>query len=91
MRREPKQETKRHTREEMMRRDVAKPADPERKKGDGMKAAFREPDGGKEKGRPAKPMDPGKKKGDGVKEAMAMQGRKPSKLSPMGAAKKAVR
>lgn len=90
MRREPKQETKRHTEKEM-RRAVAKPADPEHKKGDGMKAALRERDGGKEKGRPAKPTDPGKKKGDGIKEAMAMQGRKPSKLSPMGAAKKAVR
>ena len=61
-------------------------ADPGRKGGDGMKAAMREP--ARDKGKPARPADPGKAKGDGLKAAMRDQGRSPSKLSPMGAAKK---
>lgn len=62
--------------------------DPGKAKGDGMRAAMR---GEHMKGRPAKPRDPGKAKGDGIKVAMADKGRKPSKLSPMGAAKMRVR
>lgn len=36
----------------------------------------------------ARPRDPEKGKGDGIKAAMRPQGGKPSKLAPMGAAKK---
>lgn len=46
---------------------------------------------GTEKGKPVRPADPGKasvKGSDGIKAAMREQGNKPSKLAPMGAAKK---
>ena len=77
MRREPKQETVRH------------PVDPERKKGDGIKAAFAVKKD--DKGKPSKPADPSKTKSDGIGKAQAMQGKKPSKLTNMAAAKKMVR
>lgn len=79
MRREPRQETK---------REPARPPDPSNTKGSGLKAAFRE---GREKGRPMTGKDPKAKGGDGMKAAMADKGKKPSKLSPMGGAKKNVR
>lgn len=46
---------------------------------------------GTEKGKPAKPPNPGREKGAPVARAQAQQAGKPSKLSPMGAAKKKVR
>lgn len=38
--------------------------------------------------KPSRPKDPGKVKGDGIKAAQAPQGKKPSKVTDMKAAKK---
>lgn len=58
--------------------------------GDGVKMAQ---SGGVAKGTPARPSDAGtsRTKGDGLKTAWADQTAKPSKLVPMGAAKKKFR
>jgi hypothetical protein len=71
-----------------MAKNVARPKDPGRAKGDGIKMAMRADNG---KAKPSRPADPGKAKGDGIKMAMSDKGAKASKLSPMGAAKKRVR
>ena len=87
MRHEPRQETVREK-----RREPAKPRDPGRARGDGMREAEGRPkDGRTEKGRPAMPKDPGKARGDGMKVAMRGEAGKQSRIPPMKAAKKKVR
>lgn len=71
-----------------MAKNVSRPPDASKTKGDGLKAAFRE---GREKGSPMTGKDPKAKGGDGMKAAMSDKGKKASKLSPMGGAKKNVR
>lgn len=73
-----------------MKHEPAKPPDPQKKGGDGIKAAFAEPKL-PEKGKPSRAPDPEKKKGDGMAVAMRGEAGKQSKLSPMGGAEKRVR
>jgi hypothetical protein len=69
----------------------AKPPDPGKDRGDGMREAQGKPrDSATEKGRPSKAPDPQKVRGDGMKTAMRGEGRR-SEVSPMRAAREMVR